>query len=251
MIELILFMYSFFTYIHDGSKTNNPEDEISCVRISRLFPFIGEDGKPLYYDTIADKVYFYRNQVLYQAAYTANERTSDGELKKTETRYNSFVYTVGNTTGHLFDLLENQLNKIIAVDSFYRMNWLSKPNLEKMFSEYDTSFVSSAINIESGTEEEVYRVKNKKDSTQHGTFFFYYSDKMNHSPWSFSRKLDSLKNRKLYKVRMISDAGFIKECNAYIDTIETGFYMEDWPVDNPKEKMQFFDLDRKGSIISD
>lgn len=230
---------------------NSQNDEIVCIEISHLFPNISNEGKLISLDTITDKVYYYKNQILYQSAYRENIRSHDGQIKKSETKYSSFVYTIGNIHGWLFDPPANESNKKIAVDSFYKFNWLFKPYIEQILNESNTLLLSSKTNKVTGISEETYSFTDKKDTTKSGTVILCYSSKMNNYKYSFSDEIDSLKKMKLYKVTLIINSRFIKEYKMTLDKIETGFFMEESTVDNPKEIMSFFEMDRKNSLMSE
>jgi len=245
-VSLFLLLTMLFSFCSSGfNHTKRKKNKIVCIKLSRLFPNINKEGKLISCDTISDKIYYFKDQVLYQSAYTHNSRSEDGKILKTETKYSSFVYSASSQTGLLFDSLSNRVNVKFKVDSFYNSPWLFKPYIDNIFNNSVSSLVSFTEKKDSGELIKTYYLIDKKDSTKTGTCILYFSDKIKNIKFSLSEYQDSLNNMKLYKVVVINNGRYLKDYKITLDTILTSHYMEEIPITNKEEILFYFNIDKK------
>lgn len=205
-------------------------------------------GRIVKNDTFETRVYWYKNQVLYQREYQFTDFSSKDSLPKIEKRYYSFVYTSGTDTGLFFDSNKNIYNKAVKVDSMLKRLRQHKLEVEDLNVEMNTTYVSTTKLKGNQDFEELYTFKGKKDSTMTGTVVFSFTDneKFKNIDYSFSKELDSIRNKKLYKIVVVTDARFIPAPNnIYMDKGEVFYLLEKIVVSNPGEKMKYFEEDRK------
>lgn len=206
------------------------DDKISCVKISRLFPDITPSGNINGYDTIDVEIFDRGEQRMFKSSYShANIRLTDTTEPRYLKVYRYFVYTRGNTFGLLFDSTKKIDGRPVLTDSMINDEWITGVNFESIFENNVTSFISATpINDKTGLEEH-YSFRNIKDTTMTGDAYLVYSDKpeLKKIPFSFSKKLDSVKQMKLLRVVRIFNRRFVKEYNSFVDKIELPYWMEE------------------------
>lgn len=121
--------------------------------------------------------------------------------------------------------------------------WAYKPDFVDLLS---ISLISSSWNKSLGELEELYSFKGKKDSSMIGSVFFTFcdKDKFRKIDYSFSNKLDSIKNMKLYKVFVTYDARYVEYAKTHMDKVEVPYLLEKIPVENKKEIMKLFEAEK-------
>jgi len=170
--------------------------KVRCFKVYQIFPNITPEGKVEKYDTIPHKVFFYKEQIVFQSAYTHNFHSADGEIAGEEYRYRTFVYTVGNKYGYLFDSLAQKYNAKTDVDSLFSSDWyfhLSNWTLSGLPHE-KYRLISSDYDKSNGILVETYlsNLLKEEDTTLRDTLVLSYSKKIKNINYSFDAKLDSI-----------------------------------------------------------
>jgi hypothetical protein len=203
-------------------------------------------------DTIPDRVFFYKDQIIYQSAYTQLFHSPKGEIIGQEYRYRTFVYTAGHKYGYLFDSLAKKFNAKTDVDSLFNSDWYfnspKNPNLSKETS----TLVSSAYDSLNAILVKTYSLKGKKDiitgvidTTLSGSCTLWYSSKFKNINYSISKELDSIKNMKLYKVKTITNERYLKDYDITLDRVELTDFMEECSFENESEILSYFKIGKK------
>lgn len=230
-----------------GVKPDN--DEIICIRISRPFPvfeYSDLEAKLIKYDPSETKIYFYTNQELYQEYYHSNTRDAEGKVLKSEYRCGLFVFSKDKSHGLFYDSARNINDKMVSVDSMLAKQWCYKLSFDKLLNEMTSKLISSSVNKDSGELRELYSLKGKNDTLMSGSILFTFTDKnkFKEIDYSFSNKLDSIKNMKLFKVDIINNARELPNSNFHMDKVETTYLLEKIPVTNKQEIMKYFEKER-------
>lgn len=238
---LFIFFYSCNAVVSKGKISQN-QDDIRCFKVTQNFPMINNKGKLVAYDTMVAWVYYRKNQILYHSAYDFYLDT----IQTPEVRYRYFVYTNGNIYGSLFDKSKSEFNKNVLVDSVLKTEWTMQFSFYP-FTNYNVKLIS--VNKKSTTEtiEEIYSFKGIKDSSISGTFDFIFSNRFKKGGFSLSKQLDSIKNMKLYKVRIINNSRDIKEEGIILDRIEQAWDLEEVFIKNYDEISMYFDMEKRNS----
>lgn len=192
-------------------------------------------------------IYYYHDQILYYSSYTFNLHTSFDAPPIQEIRYRYFVYTKGKSCGFVNDKYKSEFNKRVAVDSMLKMEWTTQ------FGFYpfncNVVFISENKNANTGELHERYSFKGGNNNSMSGTIDLYFSSRLKISEFSLSKELDSMKNMKLYKVYIVNNSRFIKEHNITLDKIEQGWKLEEIPVSNREEILNYFNFDKNSNCL--
>lgn len=249
LIYLILFL-SYSTCI-----SKEYANDIRCIRITRNFPVIEFNdsvGKIVKYDTLETRIYQYKNQEIYQTYYTfIHTSMVDSIPPVIENRCNFFVYTKGNTTGLYFDSTEKIIAKPVNVDSMLLRQRQFKLEVDDIYNEMSLTYIHTIKNRKTKDTEEWYSFNGKKDTTMTGSVLFAFMDpdKFKNIDYSFSKKLDSLRGMKLYKIVTVTNARYIgPPNNIYMDRGEIFQKFESIPVNNREEVLRYFNADQKFRI---
>jgi hypothetical protein len=188
------------------SRKAHVSDEFTAIKIVHNFEdFIIVNNEPRTECDSAILIH-YKDLILYLAGYTFQETFTtldtnwniiDEKILDPETRYTPFVYKKDHVWGLKFDSLTSKHSRIFPVDSLLK---------EKTFKEGLFAITENDSLVYSGTDEnniflEKYIPRIKYDLSYSDTSFFYYSSELNHIDYSFSKKLDSTKKMKLFRVR--------------------------------------------------
>lgn len=199
--------------------------------------------KLIKYDSSQTKIFFYKEQRIYQKYYHWNEVDTAGNSLQYEFRSNFFVYSIGKSQGLFYDNHKKISSKKVSVDSILAKQWAYKPNFIDLLS---IRLISSSWNTTLGELEELYSFKGKKDTSMKGRVFFTFCDidKFRKIDYSFSNELDSIKSMKLYKVFITYDARYVEYASTYMEKVEVPYLLEKIPVDNEEEIMKLLKAEK-------
>lgn len=167
---------------------------------------------------------FFFHQNLVQGTDTINQTVANHIVK-----YHYFIYNKKSSYGYFYDSINSVKPKRIFVDSVeHELIMKGFP----FYSDRDILIYSNRRNNKSYFLEK--RVPtNKTDDTFPDSSYYYYNNKFLKSPFSFSEKLDSLSDSKLYKIRFLYN--FIGKGKYSFDIPHHEFYFELRNVQNPVE----------------
>ncbi len=225
------------------------KDGIRGVKITSTFPFIDGKGKLVYYDTSVVKIYYYQDKIIYNSSYHFNYTPENFMIRADEIRYYFFVYTKGMQHGLLFDKHKSAFGIKVLADSMVKKEWCNNIDIYSNFKKSEVNEIYHTQNEDSGTISKMYNFKLKTDTAFNGTVLYGFTNKMKNIPYSFSKELDSLNNMKLYKVNIVNNSRYIKEYNLQLERMEEMYSIENIPILNSKELMQFFEYDRKQNAL--
>ncbi len=250
-MKLFLVFWGIMISCSTGTSKNNHGGEIIGVRLSRNFPdFDIKDSvaKIIGYDTTEIKIFKYKNQILYQIYHFAFITNGADSSEKKEYKNRVLVFSEGQQLGLFFDSARNIYNKVVSVDSFLKKQWCYRLDAKDFLNEEDSKYASTSTNIITGDTEDLYSFKGKKDSAMTGQIVFFYTDKkkLKNIEYSFSKELDSIKNKKLYKILVVTNSRFMgPPNNIYMDRSEAFYALDKLDVRNPREIHKYFDAEKK------
>lgn len=251
MLNILLVCSTFFLVSFNCNQKILNHNEVLCLKMTNNFPifeFKDSIGKIIKYDTFETRVYWYKNQVLYQRSYMFEDLSRTDLNPHWQMKYYSFVYTKGAETGLFFDSTRNIFSKPVRVDSMLKQLRKYKLEVQDLYSEMFIKYMSASKIDYRGDCEELYYFKGKRDSTMIGTVVFYFTDKdrFKNVEYSFSEELDNIKNKKLYKIVTTTNARFIgPPNNLYMDRSEVFQKIEKIAIDNPAEIKKYFEENNK------
>jgi hypothetical protein len=169
-------------------------------------------------DTIV--IYNYLNYVLYQLPAKVVFET-ENKIKGTES---FFIFKKDSKYGIFINSIkDSKKGEKLLVDSFLAKRALK----DNRFSSIpDTTYKLANTTLNNGIYIEVFLPIQKKNENIFDSIIFYYSKKYNSFEYSFSPKLDSLKQRKLFKIRLLFKEKFSPAYNAVIPQREYLYEIE-------------------------
>jgi hypothetical protein len=234
LLAALLFACSLVPGNGQVSKTANRNDELSCVRITRIFPQMVDLSKAISYDTTFLYVYCYNNIRVFKYTHPYQHYV-DGNLtgEKEVTTY--LIKHIDSAFLNAFDSTVHWHNKPQDISASRFVETYTDLRLKDAFDELDTAFISSKENKDSGSLIETYLGRNKKDTGDGMTLIFSYSDSFQDHPFHLSGFMDSLKKRRLSGFAIISHTRFVKK---------EAFQMNEWLNIYKMEKMEFDDREQ-------
>ncbi len=138
-----------------------------------------------------------------------------------EKEYMQVLCNNQSSRGYLFNPAGAAKPIEISLDSF--LNIRAFKNFP-FYNENNDSLVESIPDKENQQLIEKHIFKHKKDQSYSDSVYYYFDNALNDIDYSFSKKLDSAKNRKLYKVRIIYN--IIRKGNKGMDIPRREFSFE-------------------------
>ena len=87
---------------------------------------------------------------------------------------------------------------------------------------------------------EKYGMMKQGDEMSIDTIYYYYSKKMNNIEYSFSKKLDSISRKKLFKVRLLYNSKFSSSNKSVLPKREISFEIREVTPPDPKDVFSIF-----------
>lgn len=184
-------------------------------------------------DTIP--IYYWENYVFYNIPYKKTFEI-DERLINEEVKYSYFLFKKGNIYGYLFNSLDDtSLPQKLQVDSFlFRRAYAAKFDLKFK------SLVEVKGDKHNNSLIEKYVPENINNETYFDTIIFYFDKRLNGIDFSFSKDLDSAKEKKLYKVRLLYNEKFSATYQMMVPKREMLFEIQNMPIKNPTALKGFF-----------
>ncbi len=237
---------SIFSCFNTYSIKNNSSD-IKCIKATEVLPFFNNNGKVYKYDTSSVRIYYYKDITLFYLTYHFDS-ISAGIHHKSEYRNYYFVYKKGDIYGYSYDIHKSVFSTKILVDSILQQQWIFTNHLYPVFIKNEATLISSHQNKDSGTLHEAYSLVGKKDTTMTGNIYLSFTNKISDVEHSLSKELDSLKNMKLYKLKLVINKRYAKEYQMTLDQSEASFWLEELPVTNREEILSYVERYEKDRL---
>ena len=221
--------------------------DIKCVQVKEVFPFIDNNGKLYKYDTPMVKIYYYQDISMYRFGYHYDS-TSNGKLIISEYRNHYFIHKKEDTFGYNYDEYKSKFGVRLSADSMFKEQWVTANQQYPIFTQNTVTLISSVQNSDSGTLHEVYALKGKKDTAMTGTISLSFTNKIKGIDYSLCKELDSIKNMKLYKIKIVNNSRYMKDYKITLDKAEQAYGLEEVPVENREEILSYFERYKKDSL---
>ena len=176
-------------------------------------------------------IFYYDSKVLYRLSETRNLET-DKKILGTETW---FIYREKAKHGFLFNSISDSSSGLkLLVDSFL---------INRAYASTNFDFPSDSFFVKAQNKEEKFVEKYYiKEHTENypDSIYYYFTNELKNIDYTFSRRLDSFKNMKLYKVRLLYNETFSPSYKAMIPKREFLFEIREDIIVNSKEIINFF-----------
>jgi hypothetical protein len=235
--------------VQSGNKSS--KSNISCVKLSQLFPVIMMEGKRskfIQYDTGIAFIYTFNNQMIIKSSYHFDSlfsKNSDKPPAFRELRYYTLVFTKGHKYGSFTDEHKQLYDVKVNVDSVREDEWTSQLyHLYDNFLENWFTLRSASTIAGTDTLKEMYSYINQKDTMDKGTMELFYSTKVPNIAFSLSPQLDSIKQRQLCKVFFTVNARYYKDRDIQADAFSVMYDMKAIPMAD-KDTAAIMDIFRR------
>lgn len=226
---LLVFLASIFlNFVNCENKKYESYKNQVGINLVFSYPIIQVvDNKTFFYkliDTIP--IVYYKNYRLYHLPKARILETED----KVPNDNTYFLYQKDSSYGVEFKTTNKKFNNIIVVDSFLKERAFAGAILQN--GPNDT--LVEIIKSENGNLLEKY-VPKENNNNYFDSLFFYYTNDLKSIDFSFSKKMDSLKMMKFFKVRLINNEGFSNQYNALLPKREYLFEINQISKDSLKK----------------
>ena len=246
-LTISIICLSFFSCITSKRKTTG--QEITAIQLKSSMPIPSGDTELITTD-LTLQVYYYQDLSLYQIpiirTYSKTMLDKEGDVKsselvKAEIIYKYFIAKKDSPIGVMYDTLNTNREQRMPVDSFLKINTLTSLSTFLKFTKaQNNDSLVNVIQLSKNETVEKYVPKVKYDQTYNDSTLLYFKKGLSSINFSFSPEMDSLRNAKLVKVRLIfnhNDAGSDKFSKAAKEVL---FSMETLSVTNKEEIMALF-----------
>jgi len=179
-------------------------------------------------------IFYCNNNVLYRLS-GATDLETDKKILGTETW---FIYLKKATHGFLFNSITDTSKGLrLPIDSFLNERAYANAN-------FDVPADSLYGKVENGNDTivEKYFARTVHNGNYPDSLYYYFTNTFENVDYSFSRRLDSAKNMKLYKVRVLYNEGFSSSYKIMLPKREFLFEMREEAIANSKQIINFFEM---------
>ncbi|MCX6315999.1 MAG: hypothetical protein NTW29_01810 [Bacteroidetes bacterium] len=240
----IPFLISIFANCGSNRNySNSSSDEIREVKIEISFPTLSTGNQ---FIIVKDSQFIsqYKDFVVWQFPYNKefnsnvfdrDDNIIEHKFIKTEINVQRFIYKKGERFGFYFDSLQDNTGLKCPIDSF--MNVRFKINENLLFNKNDNLVKKKSE--PDGVINEVYSRMVKTDKWDCDTNNLFFSEQFKEIPFSFSRKLDSISGKKLFRIHQISNGDPTNEMPFFRQRREVVMELKNNPVKNKWELISF------------
>jgi hypothetical protein len=148
------------------------------------------------------------------------------------------VYEKGSAFGYIYekDRTQKGINRI-SVDSILDRKGLQNFKWHLIINKEPIS----SREYSDGILKEIYVGPNQYDKNENDSVIFSYSNRFKEYDFSFSKILDSVKGKKLFKIQLLYPEVYSTEYKITFPKKETYLEMREGRIENPAEIQQVFD----------
>ncbi len=218
----IYFCYTvFLLYLCQCSAQIKGNENVNKVNIVYKVPVLfSADSIGLVFDS--SFIYSYKQFKIYEAP-TVEQSYEDNTLISESLESYFFGYDTNYSFGFYAKYLSDTLQtNRLSVDSFLK----DRPDGRTMDNILELSSFSRELKLNFNELMKVYRINNPF----YDSVFFYYNNTLKHLPFSFSKRLDSVYDSKLYKIETTFKRDTSKNALAF-----NKFRTATWILQEPKD----------------
>jgi hypothetical protein len=187
--------------VPSNDKLKNKCTGVQQIKVKSIIQMPGSNGKILS-DTGFYSRYSNQNMELYKIPYFFEAPGGDSD-SKLSLKYWYVIYQKGATYGYTFDTVQTaNNNKRVKIDSVLAKWTLSQ--LELPLDSNKLTLVSTEAGSKAGVFSETYA---GKPPFLNDTMHYYYNNNLKNIDYSLSSRIDSIKNSRLFKLKIISYSG--------------------------------------------
>lgn len=240
--KIILKIY-IFIIAFSSCKTTQDIDKLKGIKALAVFPNINfNTGKITGYDTSSIYIFNLEDLVLFKLHYSYDSLLKDSY--KTEIRYHYFIYQKGKDYGYDYDRYKSKNGIKISLDSILKSEWVINTKIFPMFGNInEVALLTSYKSKNDDTLKESYFIKSKLNTNQSANIYLEYVKSLMNFEFSLSKELDSVKNMKLSKIRIINNPMKINDTFT-ISKFETYYEFQKYLIFNKEEIFKYIQMFR-------
>ncbi len=233
---IIAALYISFFGISACSQMKKPDSDVKSYELTVNYPILWDkmelDNKK---DTFP--IFYYKDYCVYMIRYTYS-LTIDGKQTENEKRYRYFIYKQNEKYGYYYNDTNDSVNyKEYVVDTF-----LFKYACAMKFDNGGLKLVSATTDKNKNILLEKYIVPVEHGVYTFDSVYYYFDEKMNDCPYSFSKYQDSLKGAKLYSGRYLFNERYSEADKATVPKREYYFTISEVPLKNKQKILELVAL---------
>ncbi|MFN4286741.1 MAG: hypothetical protein ACK4E8_12365 [Lacibacter sp.] len=235
LFAVLIILFSFCL----NPKQNMVEFLNLCVK----YPIVNIDSSGIkcvdYFDTIP--IYHYRDYAIYMIPIRGIFQRNDSMIHE-EKKFKYFFFNKHEKYGYLFKSLQSdEFEANLNIDSF-----LFKRAYAAKFDNKNKTLVSRQTDTATKISLNTYIPQEISDDYQYDTIYFYHDKSLNNIEYTFSRVLDSIERKKLFKVRILYNSKYLKQYQKFMPKREMSFEIKKGvSIDSNEMIKTFEDLIRK------
>ena len=220
-----------------NNSTSVKKDSIHAVNLLYHMPIIQPDGSNQDVDNSYD-VYYSGNVNMYKFNYVRDSGDQVSELN--ETRHFYLTHHKDSLYGYLFDPYHIYPEGRIKIDSLQQLRF-ENPQWDTIATmKADSNFIN-----EQGDLVMVYNLPPTPHYPGRFTYYFYYTNRLHDIRESFSKKLEGIYRKKLYRIRMVIHPIYYEPYKMMLPVMESFYEMKPIPVLNKEEIEEYFNKYQK------
>ena len=211
-------------------------DTLKGIEIAQLFPVLDSTLHMRGHDTSIMRVYYFDQMSVWQLPVWLTQEN--------KIRYKYFISENDSAFGYMYEQRKwSGLNKIrmSKTDFINGETWVKYISGYKIFQENVMTLLKSNVDSSTGELNEVYTGYSKKDTAGKGTCYYTYTNQMKHIPFSLSPQLDSIKQMKLTRIRIVSHPGYNKEHHVAMGEIDCIYTLKEITASKGHEVFSFIE----------
>ena len=234
MILLAGFLAVTLHGVDSCKKNQQSSDDIKAVSLLYHIPYIHETGS---ITDIDNRYIAYQkgDLNLYRFSYNYDSLSDEVPVLK-EIRFHYFVHHKDSTSGYIFDP-NGWVHELPATVDSMKIFRFENPKWDTI----TRMKTDSSFRMSNGDLVNVYHFPSSSQFEGSFSYYFYYTDSIQGIRESFSKTLEKVHRKKLYRIRMLRHPFYYEPYKKMIENMEAYYEMKLIPVENPNELSQYFE----------
>lgn len=235
LITTIAIIVALIIFGISGRKDKQVADGVTRLDLVGSLPVVIVNDSVRFFNlTDTFEIYYFKDYILYRLPEIRDGNT-DNKIPGTEPY---FMFRKNDKDGILFKSAAEGGGKMhLPVDSFLR---------DRAFGGTTFDMRNTHLFINSSRQDqnpiiEKYVPRTVCDETMYDSVYFYFDSELNDVDYTFSKRLDSLTQKKLYMVRLLFNEKFSKTYKVTVPKREVLFKLQKKSVPDPAEILSFVD----------
>ena len=254
----IFFPFAFLLFSNSDCKNKNEFDtsEFKAIRINYSYPMLFDSGQIIKEEDSID-ICYYKNYTLYKIPFIkdsfrlvlSKDNEMEQELVKREVKFKYFIYDTTGKYGYRYESLNTIKNKRVSVDSFLNEHMIGQMQPIYLNIVQNGKLVQSN-HLSKDNLLDIYIPRNKVSASSPDTNYLYFTNdsRIREISFSLAPKVDSIKQMKLYKTRLIYNVNLDSKDVYGKAAKELSFDLKVVNIENEKALIDFIERIKKQGL---